>query len=87
MLKPPKVKPGDPIYVNRIYCIVSRVYKNEKEIEVVFNPDKPTNDDVEWDGEKWIFPKTTDYGGYADRNSKLTDYVQLLKKGPQWPTI
>lgn len=50
--------------------------------EVVFNSSKPTNRDVDWDGEKWFFPECGDYGGRAEDNPRLLRYVKLLKAGP-----
>lgn len=51
----PEIKPGDWINVGQQSCVVSKVYSKEPSMgicEVVFDPDKPTNHDVDWDGEK-----------------------------------
>ena len=47
--------------------------------EVVFNPSKPTNLNVVWDGDEWRFVESS--GGYADGYSRLTSYVSILKRG------
>jgi len=87
MANRPNINLGNWIYVEGTSCVISIVREPGHEFgdcEVVFNPDKPTNHDVEWDGEKWIFPDRPDFGGYADRNSRLSQYVQILKQGEKY---
>lgn len=82
--KHPKIVPGDWIDVGQQSCVVSKVYGKDSPssiCEVVFNPDKPTNHDVDWNGEKWFFPNRGDYGGYADKYPRLSTYVSILKRG------
>jgi len=80
----PNIKPGDWIDVAQRECVVSKLYRSDSSsgvCEVVFNPNKPTNCDVDWDGEKWFFPERGDYGGYADKYPRLSEFVAILKKG------
>ena len=81
----PEIKLEEWISVGSIPAVVSRVKKSSDLFgydEVVFNPSKPTNHDVEWTGESWQFVKSTgDYGGYADKYSRLRRYVEILKRG------
>ncbi|MBX8528522.1 hypothetical protein K5D32_02545 [Pseudomonas cichorii] len=50
---------------------------------VVSHPEKPTNSDVIWGGSAWQFAPG-DFGGYADRNHRLSEFVAKLKRGPHW---
>lgn len=82
----PEVKPGDWIKVGNIHCAVANVRPPELvahsgNIEVVFDAQKPTNHDVEWTGEAWVFCKRPDFGGYAERYSRLSTAVAQLKRG------
>ena len=81
MSEHPKIKEGDWLIVEKTNCVVSIVYPKNSESGiclVVYDPKKPTTHDVDWDGEKWIFPKRPDFGGYG-RDSD--PYVQQLKRG------
>ncbi len=83
MIEQPKIKPGDWIYVGQIHCVVANVYEPDNtsgNIEVVFNPDKPTNRDVNWNGNEWEFSPSSDFGGYADQYPRLNYYVRILKR-------
>ena len=77
----PNVSAGDWIYVGTVRCVVRMVYKPESTngvCEVVFNKDKPTTHDVDWDGDKWFFPKRPDFGGYPRQSDPFVQ--QLLGK-------
>lgn len=79
----PTVKEGDKVIVEDVNCVVSMVKDPNDglgDLEVVFNPKKPTNHDVDWDGEKWVFSKRPDLGGYAENYPRLNKYVQILKQ-------
>lgn len=81
MSKPPEIHPGKWITVDSNSCVVKIVYEEGSSSGicfVVFNKDKPTTHDVDWDGEKWFFPDRPDYGGYAKNSDP---YVQQLKRG------
>jgi hypothetical protein len=78
---PPSVHPGDWIVVGNQQCVVRRVYPNPEDsgvCEVVFNKQKPTTHDVDWNGQDWFFPERPDYGGYGRDGDP---YVQQLKRG------
>jgi hypothetical protein len=80
----PTVNPGDWIAVGQTPAVVSAVREPGSfsgDCEVVFNPQKPTNHDVVWTGEKWEFAERGDYGGYADKYPRLSEYVSILKRG------
>ncbi len=82
----PTVKPGDWITIGQTLAVVAKLRERGSfsgDCEVVFNPQKPTNHDVVWTGENWEFAKRRDFGGYADKYSRLREYVLILKRGPQ----
>jgi hypothetical protein len=86
MSERPAIKPGDWIKIGNLDCVVATVRQPEYvaaggDIEVVFDPRKPTNHDVEWNGEAWVLCKRPDYGGYADRIQRLSGAVAILKAG------
>lgn len=79
MKKHPPIRLGSWITVGTRECVVSHLYEENSPFGVcivVFNKEKPTTHDVDWDGGKWFFPKRSDYGGYPSSNDK---YVQTLK--------
>ncbi len=77
----PKIKLGDWIRVGNWDCVVRRVYDKDSPFgvgEVVYNPQKPTTHDFDWNGDEWFLPERPDYGGHG----RETDpYVQQLKRG------
>lgn len=81
----PEFRVGDWITVDREPCVVAMVHSDTRicDCMVVCNSDKPANRDVSWDGGKWTF-NPGDFGGYADRNPSLTEFVMKLKRGPYW---
>lgn len=84
MVEHPKIKLGEWIYVGQVPAVVSRL-KNPNDAftkdEIVFDPEKPTNRDVEWNGWAWQFVQSGDYGGYAEKYDRLRTYVAILKRG------
>jgi hypothetical protein len=77
----PSIKPGDWITVGIHDCVVRKVYKPNSMLgkgQVVFNADKPTMHDIEWDINRWFFPERPDFGGYARPRDP---YAQQLKQG------
>jgi len=77
----PKIILGEWVVVGGVDCVISNIYEKDSQFgscEVVFNADKPTTHDVTWDGQKWVFPNRSDFGGYAD---KTDPYVAILKRG------
>lgn len=46
--------------------------------KVVFNPQKPTTHDVDWNGQQWFFPERPDFGGYGRDGCP---FVRKLKQG------
>ena len=86
MVDRPNVNPFDWIKVEGTPCVVAVVrnpdhVKFSGDLEVVFDPKKPTNHDVEWNGQEWVFCKRGDFGGYADRYPRLSAFVNTLKAG------
>lgn len=84
----PKIKEGDWIVVENCNCVVAHVYEPDSsfgDCEVVFNKKKPTNRDVKWNGEKWMFKDSGDFGGYANRSQRLKMYIGILKYGKTTP--
>lgn len=76
----PKINPGEWILVGSTHCVVANIHDNG-DCEVVFNSSKPTNCDAHWDGQAWVFIESIDYGGYAEKYSRLNPYIQILKRG------
>ena len=77
----PEIRPYDWITVGTTDCVVKTVYAAESKqgvCLVVFNKDKPTTHDVDWDGKAWFFPERLDYGGYGRDGDP---FVQYLKRG------
>jgi hypothetical protein len=81
----PEIKVGDWIYVGQTACVVAMVHQDSTicDCMVVSHPDKPTNSDVIWDGNQWSFAPG-DFGGYAEHNPRLTEFVAKLKRGPHY---
>lgn len=82
MTERPRLTPGEWIWVGIQDCVVAKIYGPEYprgHCEVVFNPQKPTNKNIVWDGDKWQFTKSS--GGYADNYSRLNRFVDILKQG------
>ena len=80
----PEINPREWIRVENCDCVVANVREPGHvfgDCEVVFDREKPTNRDVRWDGNEWRFVETGDFGGYADRYSRLDAYVAILKRG------
>lgn len=85
MAERPAVKVGEWIYVGQMPCVVAMVHEDTTicDLMVVCNPEKPSNRDVTWDGSQWTFTPG-DFGGYADRNPFLSEFVAKLKRGQFW---
>lgn len=84
MSKRPDIKEGDWIKVGSCNCVVSMVRDLDHpfgDCEVVLNPKKPANVDVKWSGTAWVFVDPDDFGGYAERSSRLEFFVEKLKHG------
>jgi len=88
----PKVSPGDLIWIgenDEVRAVVCKVYNHISvaggDIEVVFldNGSRAINLDVKWTGSNWEFVFQGDYGGYADRYTRLQPYVRILRSGSQ----
>jgi hypothetical protein len=86
----PNKKPHDWISVEGVNCVICQRLKIESSdklaskfghYEVVFDPKKPTNRNVFWDGSAWHWCEAGDYGGYADKYPRLKPYVDTLKNG------
>jgi hypothetical protein len=80
----PEIKENQWIKVGNLDCIVSVVRDVGDafgDCEVVFDAKKPTYHDAEWDGQNWVLCKRPDFGGYADRQSRLSEAVRHLRMG------
>lgn len=53
------------------------------DIEVVYldDRDRAINEDVIWKEDHWEFKYSGPCGGYADKYSRLSDYVSKLRRG------
>ncbi len=83
----PVVKLGDwveigtsPPYVRGVVC---SIYDDQRlgDIEVVYIDvrDQAINEDVVWNDNHWEFKSKGQVGGYADRYSRLNNYVSILR--------
>lgn len=84
----PKIDLRDWISVEGTDCLVTQVYTGYSmsgACEVVTNPDRPTNMDVGWDGEKWVFSPDPPLVNAA-KTSRLEKFVATLqeKKNGNW---
>ncbi len=78
----PDVALFDEIHVGNVRCVVSRVRPSGDvfgDLEVVFNPDKPSVHDVDWTDGGWAFSKRGDFGGYAARIERLGPFAAQLR--------
>ena len=68
------VSVGERGYVNAVVCGV-----HNDHIEVVYLDDRnrAINEDVLWSGSYWEFKIEGPCGGYADKYSRLSDYVHI----------
>jgi hypothetical protein len=84
MSNQPVINVGDWIDVEGVPCVVANT-RDEGHFfgycEVVCNPKKPSNRDVKWSNEKWVFDNPNDFGGYADKYQRLNNVVSILKRG------
>ena len=82
---PPRLVPGEWVRIGNLDCVVATIYPPDNPFghycEVVFNPRKPTNHNVVWDGDRLKLAETGDYGGYADNYPRLSEIVSILKRG------
>lgn len=72
----------DIIYIGQTKAIIVQFYNEEKtECEVVYMDHKgmAINEDAALNGEKWEFKIQKPCGGYADNNTRLSPFVQMLK--------
>ena len=86
MKERPSVGPGDWITVmpGSIDCVVCSVFAtgtSPYDCEVVKNPKKPGNVEVIWKNGAWYFHDPDDFGGYAERYSRLAPFVAKLQSG------
>ena len=80
-MKHPEIKPYDWIRVGNRNCVVMNIYPSNSPFgvcKVVFNPQKPTTHDVDWNGQQWFFPERPDVGGYGRDGCP---FVRKLKQG------
>jgi hypothetical protein len=83
----PKIKPGDWITIGKDRgkdAVVCTVYEDHTlaDIEVVhIDGGRAINEDVVWSEDHWEFKNSGPSGGYADKYSRLKDYVDILRKG------
>ena len=82
----PAVKAGDWItFGNNRQAVVCNVYDAASfaDIEIVFfdQEGRATNNDMVWQGDKWVFKFPEGSGGYADRLCRLSEFVEQLRKG------
>lgn len=89
------IKPGDWIKVGNTYAVVCQLYKDNpaykdnpvfkdqsNRIEVVYlDGSRAINEDVHRVGNSWEFVIQGPSGGYADKYSRLSEFVSILRTG------
>ncbi len=91
-VKKPKVNPCDWItigkgtgLIDKLDAVVCQVHDDSDyaDIEVVYLDDRnrAINEDVIWDQSHWEFKNQGPCGGYADRYSRLAEFVAILRRG------
>jgi len=80
------IKLGDwiAIGVNHIPAVICNILENGKIIEVVYLSagDKAINEYANYENGKWDFINNSGMGGgYADKYSRLNEYVGILRRG------
>lgn len=87
----PRLNPGERISVgkglSKIQAVVcayvdSELINIEGDIEVVYLDDRgrAINTGVVWNQDYWEFKDSSPSGGYADKNERLTKFVDILRK-------
>lgn len=76
------IKIGTGYGLHGLYAVVCQIY-NEDSIEAVYLDDRnrAINDDLSWTGECWEFKNKGVSGGYADRYTRLKEFVSILRAG------
>ncbi|MFH1522873.1 MAG: hypothetical protein ABIE43_03585 [Patescibacteria group bacterium] len=84
----PCVELGDWITIGQgtgVRAVVSAVHEDNKmgDIEVVYldYQKRAINEDVIWKDDAWEFRTQDPGGGYADKYSRLSEYVAILRYG------
>lgn len=87
-MEKPTVSLRDWIYIgagdSSIAAVVCHISPDGKSVEVVFDNNQPTNLTVKWVDGHWTFDDSPDHGGYADRYTRLAEFVSILKRGPSF---
>ena len=75
------VKLKDWISIGEIDAVVCKIYDNNpNKIEIVYlDRNRSINKFAYYIGEKWTFGNEEQYGGYADNNPRLAEYISILK--------
>jgi len=91
--KKPNVRPGDWITIGDrkniigvgLHAVVCTVYNDSRiggDIEVVYlDRSRAINKDVVWKKGYWEFKNQGPSGGYADKYSRLSEFVAILRQG------
>ena len=82
MIDPPELKLGDWIQVGPHKGLVGLLYPPGGPFGLgvfIYDAQKPTSHDFDWNGTEFYFPERPDFGGYADKNPMYADQVRELK--------
>lgn len=83
----PKTEHGEWVHIGPAHLGRTAVVCNvhDAHIEVVYLDDKnkAINEDAVWGGDHWRFKHDGPCGGYADGNSRLSQFVAILRRGKQ----
>ena len=76
------IRPGEWISIGNISAVISKIYDNSN-AEVVYLDDRnqAINEDAVLVNNSWKFKYEGVSGGYADKNSRLREFVGILRRG------
>lgn len=74
------VKSNGPRPIDAVVCWVNDADKNEVEA-VYFQGIKAINEYFVWRNGRWEFKTDKLGGGYADKSTRLSEYVAILRRG------
>ena len=82
----PNIKPHDWITIGTRHAVVSNIIEESDDkikVEIVYLDDKnkAINENVIWKNNKWEFEYNTPTGGYADKYTRLNEFVGQLRRG------
>ena len=82
----PEVKPNDWISVGTRDAVVCQVFDSHVEVVYIDHKKQAINEDVNWADDHWESLHSTG-GGYADKYTRLAEFVGVLRRGRYWSPL